>query len=41
MSYETEIRNSGSGELDVLAAWEVYAMALAGLIIYSLVSGLV
>lgn len=40
MNYETEIRNSGGRNLDVVVAWEVYAITLAAMMIYSLVSSL-
>lgn len=38
MRYEREFRNAKRREGDILAAWEIYVMALAGLTIYSLVS---
>lgn len=41
MKYETDTRGADRGETDVLAAWEVYMVTIAGLVIYSLLSALV
>lgn len=38
MSYEAEPSEVERPELDVLAAWEVYAMVIVGFTIYSFVS---
>lgn len=38
MMYETESRSTDRSQPNVLAAWAVYVIALAGLAMYSMVS---
>lgn len=38
MMYDTEIRRTDNVQPNVLAAWTVYVMALAGLAMYSMIS---
>ncbi|MDH3317073.1 MAG: hypothetical protein OEQ39_19340 [Gammaproteobacteria bacterium] len=40
MRYDAETRRTDGRGMDVLAAWEVYVIAIASLTIYSLVTAL-